>query len=203
LLYTGQEKEYKQAKQRAADTLGVRMLPSNRDVAAQLDKIADEMEGSSRREKLVQMRRDALSVMVTLGDFSPRLVGSVWRGTAHINSDIDIEVFCSDHRTVLQRLERNGFTVGKAMWQAVTKGTRAESAFHIYTGTGSEHEVELVVRSPEKMNETDTCETYGDIIKGLNTHQLRNILLTHPTQKFVPVSSTRSCRENMNCFVEQ
>ena len=33
LLYTSQEKEYKQAKKRASETLGARVLPSNLEVA--------------------------------------------------------------------------------------------------------------------------------------------------------------------------
>jgi len=187
LLYTQQEKEYKQAKQRAADTFGARTLPSNKNVAEELDKTADEIEGPARKERLAQMRKDALTVMVILGDYHPRLVGSTWRGTAHRNSDIDIEIFTSDHKAVLARLKQNGYAVQKSGWQAVTKGAETERAFHIYLVSVSLHEVELVVRSPEKLNEINKCEIYGDIIKGLDIHQLRRALLTHPVQKFVPM----------------
>jgi len=189
LLYTEQEKEYKQAKQRAADTFGVRTWPSNKKVAEELDKTADEIEGPARKERLAQMRKDALSVMVVLGDFHPRLVGSVWRGTAHRNSDIDIEIFTSEHKTVLERLKQNGFAVQKTGWQVVTKGAGTERAFHVYLVSASLNEVELVVRSPEKINEINKCEIYGDIIKGLNIHQLRRVLLINPIQKFAPARS--------------
>lgn len=186
LLYTQQEKEYKQAKQRAAEALRVRVLPRNKDVAEELDRIADELEGPARKEKMSQMRRDALSIMVMLGDFHPRLVGSVWRGTANKNSDIDIEAFTSDYSAVLQRLNQNGFIGSEASWHAVTKGLRTERAFHIYVALPSGNQVELVVRDPEKMNETDKCEIYGDTIRGLNVHELRRVLLTNPVQRFVP-----------------
>jgi len=186
LLYTQQEKEYKQAKQRAAETLGSRTLPSNRHVAEELDRIADEMEGSARKETLTQMRRDALSVMVLLGEFHPKLVGSVWRGTAHKNSDVDIEVFTSDCSSVLERLGQNNYTIRKAEWQTVTKGARTERAFHVYFDSASGNKVELIVRNPEKMNEIDRCEIYGDTIKGLNMHQLRRVLLTNPAKEFMP-----------------
>jgi len=186
LLYTQQEKEYKQAKQRAAETLGARTLPSNKHVAEELDRVADEMEGPSRKEKLVQMRRDALSVMVVLGEFHPRLVGSVWRGTAHRGSDIDIEAFASDCSSVLERLGQNNYAPREAEWQIVTKGAGTERAFHIYFTSAIGSEVELVIRSPEKMNETDKCEIYGDTIKGLNIHQLRRVLLANPAKHFVP-----------------
>jgi len=186
LLYTQQEKEYKQAKQRAAQTLGARLLPSNKDVALELDKIADEMEGSERTERLTRMRKDALSIMVILGDFHPRLVGSVWRGTAHRSSDIDIETFTSDPTVTLERITQNGLTIRTAEWQLVTKRQERERAFHIYLTMPSANEVELIVRSPEKMNEVDQCEIYGDAVKGLNIHQLRRVLLSDPLQRFVP-----------------
>jgi len=187
LLYTQQEKEYKQAKQRAAETLGARTLPSNKHVSEELNRISDEIEGPARKEKLTQMRRDALSVMVVLGEFHPKLVGSVWRGTAHKNSDIDIEVFASDCSSVLERLGQNNYTIRKAEWQTVTKGAGTERAFHVYFVSAFGNEVELVVRNPEKMNEIDKCEIYGDTIKGLNVHQLRRVLLTDPDKKFVPL----------------
>jgi len=42
LLYFGAEKEYKQAKLKAAKTFGVHFLPSNLEVAIEFDKIAEE-----------------------------------------------------------------------------------------------------------------------------------------------------------------
>lgn len=186
LLYSSQEKEYKQAKRRAADTLGARILPSNREVAEELDKIADETEGLIRRERLIQMRKDALSVMVSLGKFQPKLVGSVWRGTAHRDSDIDIEAFSSDPKIVLESLRQAGLSTRRAEWQTVTKGDRKEKALHIYVALPNRNEVEVVVRDPEEMKETDKCEIYGDIIKGLNMHQLRKILTENPAARLLP-----------------
>jgi hypothetical protein len=56
LLYFGAEKEYKQAKLKAAKTFGVHFLPTNLEVALELDRIAEEKEGSARKERLVLMR---------------------------------------------------------------------------------------------------------------------------------------------------
>ena len=186
LLYTQQEKEFKQAKHQAAKALATRTLPSNKDIAHEIDKLADETEGSARRERLVEMRKDALAIMVLLGEFTPRLVGSVWRGTANKNSDIDIEIFTSDQAQVLQKLKSNDLTPTKVEWQSVTKGNKSEKALHIQMTLQSGNEVELIARAPEKMNQTDKCETYGDPIRGLNIHQLRRLLLINPVQKFVP-----------------
>ena len=81
LLYFGEEKEYKQAKTKAAQTLGTHFLPSNLEVALELDKIAEEHEGAKRRERLIEMRKEALKIMRLLSAYCPVLIGSVWRGT--------------------------------------------------------------------------------------------------------------------------
>ena len=186
LLYTSQEKEYKQAKKRAIKTLGVRVLPSNFEVAEELDKIAEEREGQSRRERLLQMRKEALKIMEFLKDFHPKLIGSVWRGTTHQNSDIDIVTFSSTPKTVLAQLQKSNFKVAKTEWLAVTKMGKKESSFHIYLALPSGNEVEVVVRSPERIRRLERCEIYRDVVTGLNYHQLQKILKENPLQKFVP-----------------
>ncbi len=188
LLYTSQEKEYKQAKRRAAQTLGARILPSNIEVAIEFDRIAEDMEGPLRKERLLQMRKRALQLMKTLKDFNPRLVGSVWRGTAHRNSDIDIIVFSSDPTIVLTQLQKSNFSIVRKEWQSVTKRGKKESSFHIHLISGSDNEVEVVVRSPERIGLFEKCEIYGDYVTGLNLPQLQRTLEENPLRKFVPNS---------------
>ncbi|MFQ6065153.1 MAG: nucleotidyltransferase domain-containing protein [Candidatus Bathyarchaeia archaeon] len=186
LLYTLQEKEYKQAKIRAGKTLGVRVLPSNLEVAKELDVLAEEMEGPSRKRLLLQMRKEALKMMRILASFNARLVGSVWRGTAHHNSDIDIITFSSNPKAVLERLRDAELTIERAEWSSVTKGGRRESSFHIYLVLPSGNKVEVVVRSPDKMGVVERCEIYGDGVTGLNYSQLKKVLEEDPHRKFVP-----------------
>jgi len=186
LLYTSQEKEYKQAKRRAAQTLGVRLLPSNLEIAEELDKISEEKEGLSRQERLTQMRREALKIMETLKDFHPRLVGSVWRGTIHKNSDIDITTLSHDPEAVCAKLQESNFQIAKTEWCSVTKQGQKEASFHIHVLLLSNNEAEVVVRSPEKMGVQERCEIYGDTVTGLNYLQLKKVLEEKPLQRFVP-----------------
>jgi len=186
LLYTLQEKEYKQAKQRAAQNLGTRVLPSNIEVAKELDNLADESEGSARQERLLQMRSEALQIMKVLKDFHPKLIGSVWRGTAHRDSDIDIATFSSEPTTVLQKLEHEGFKAAKTEWQSAPKLDKREKSFHIYLSLPSGNEAEVVVRSLERINQKIRCEIYGDTVTGLNLRQLERLLEENPLQKFTP-----------------
>ena len=111
LLYTSQEKEYKQAKKRAAETLGARVLPSNLEVAEELDRIAEEREGAQRKKLLLRMRKEAHEIMEALKEFNPRLVGSVWRGTTSQNSDIDIVTFSQDSSQVSEQLRKHNFVL--------------------------------------------------------------------------------------------
>lgn len=186
LLYTEQEKEYKQAKRRAAQSLGVKVFPSNLEVAEEMDRIAEENEGPLRRERLIQMRRDALQIMEILKDFYPRLIGSVWRGTAHRNSDIDIDTFSLTPENVLAKLQENHFQVEGTGWRSVTKGGKAVSSFHIHITLPSYNEAEIGVRSPENRNRFRKCEIYGDLMVGLNFSQLKKVLEENPLKRFVP-----------------
>jgi predicted nucleotidyltransferase len=93
LLYIGTVKEYKDAKEMAAASLGLKSLPSNYEVAVELDRYSAMMEGSERDRRLVDMRVTALKVMKLIEAYDPKLTGSVWRGTARKGSDIDIIVY--------------------------------------------------------------------------------------------------------------
>jgi predicted nucleotidyltransferase len=186
LLYFGAEKEYKQAKQKASQTFGTHFLPSNLEVALELDKIAEEHEGSQRKERLVQMRREALDVMELLVAFCPVLIGSVWRGTIKQGSDIDIAVYTDEPLEVLNLLKASALQVLKTAWSSVNKRGETLSSFHIYAQTKDRYGLEIVVRSREDKGRKRKCETFGDEIKGLSIRELKKNLKTNPTQRFLP-----------------
>jgi predicted nucleotidyltransferase len=186
LLYFGAEKEYKQAKLKAAKTLGTHFLPTNLEVALELDKIAEAYEGPARKEKLIQMRKEALEIMETLKKYSPRLVGSVWRGTIRQGSDIDIAVYHDVSDEIAHVLGVSGVKIVKTEWTAVTKKGKTEDAFHIYGETSSKHKAEVVVRSPDEVGCRRKCEVFGDELKGLNIQELKLVLKENPAKKFIP-----------------
>jgi predicted nucleotidyltransferase len=186
LLYFGAEKEYKQAKDKAAQTFGVHFLPSNLEVALELDKIAEENEGPKRKECLIQMRKDALDLMQLLGEFYPVLIGSVWRGTIKQGSDIDIAVYADDPEEIVNMLKAGGVKILKTGWTTVNKRGATLESFHVYAETQSKHGLEIVARSREEIGKKRKCETFGDELKGLNLKELEKVLETNPTQQFIP-----------------
>lgn len=186
LIYFGMEKEFKQAKVKAADALGVKFLPTNVEVAMELDKIADEYEGKARQERLTKMRREALNVMKFLAKYHPIVVGSVWRGTIHHQSDIDIIVFHDKPEEVRKTLEKSGLKIVHTQQvTAMEKGDKRDS-LHIFLESPTKEEIEIIVRSPEERSKKEKCDVYGDFITGLNVEELEKLLKENPTKRFVP-----------------
>ncbi len=186
LLYLGIEKEYKQAKLRAAETLGLNVLPTNLEVAMELDKIAEENEGTARLERLVQMRREALKVMKILEKYNPVLVGSVWRGTIHHRSDIDINVYSDNPQEVLDALVKSGVKILEKGWVKTTKEGVWIKAYRILADLNSNFTTEITVRNSSEYGKRERCEVYGDTVSGLNIQELERVLLKNPTQRFTP-----------------
>jgi predicted nucleotidyltransferase len=187
LLYFGAAKEYKQAKVKAAKTLGSNFLPSNLEVAVELDKIADMLEGPAKKERLIKMRKEALKIMTILKEYCPILIGSVWRGTIRQGSDIDIALYHDTTDEVVDALKKNGFKISKTERTTETKMGTPESSFHIYVETAGKQTAELVVRNSEEAGSRRKCEIFGDEIRGLKTQELERLLKENPAQKFFPV----------------
>ncbi|MGA3111889.1 MAG: hypothetical protein ABSE15_07645 [Candidatus Bathyarchaeia archaeon] len=186
LLYFGAEKEYKQAKTKAAQTLGTHFLPSNLEVALELDKIAEENEGETRKARLVEMRWEALKVMRLLDAYCPVLIGSVWRGNIRRGSDIDIAAYADDPQEIINILKGEGMKLLKSAWTTVNKRGRTLASLHVHAETPSKHGLEIVIRASEEKAEKRKCEIFGDEMKGLRTKNLERLLKENPTQRFIP-----------------
>jgi predicted nucleotidyltransferase len=186
LLYFGAEKEYKQAKFKAAKILGSHFLPTNLEIAIELDKIVEEKEGSVRKERLILMRQEALKIMKFLDAYHPLLIGSVWRGTARVGSDIDIAVYADPPEQILEILKIFNVKVQRSCWTRVNKQGITYMSYHIYAETDVKNGLEVVVRSPDEAGKPSKCETFGDEIKGLKTAELEKLLKENPTKQFLP-----------------
>lgn len=124
--------------------------------------------------------------MQYLEDYSPRLIGSVWRGTAHKNSDIDITVFSHDPKDVMKRIAERNFKIIKVEEDVIAEGEDKRSTFHIHIILPSGDEAEVVVRDPKDKMRDEICEIYGDVIRGLSLNELRKVLESDPYRRFVP-----------------
>lgn len=186
LLYFGVEKEYKQAKLKAAKIVQFKFLPTNLEVALELDKIAEENEGPARKERLIQMRKEALRLMQVLKAYKPLLIGSVWRGTIYYDSDVDIVVYHDEPEDILKILKQNNLKIMQAEWVAVTKKGKRKGSFHVHAELPTKEKAEIkIVQSLEAFMK-EKCEIYGDEITGLSVQKLEKLLKENPAQRFVP-----------------
>jgi hypothetical protein len=99
--------DFLQAKRKAAERLGVddvAALPKNTEIEAALLERQRLFGGESHDLSLQEQRRIALQAMRLLGEFQPRLVGSVLTGTATSHSDINLHLFADASESVAIRL---------------------------------------------------------------------------------------------------
>jgi predicted nucleotidyltransferase len=186
LLYTGASEEYKHAKEQAARGFGLTSMPSNYEVAIELDLIAEEYEGEERERLLNAMREIAIVIMKDLVDYNPVLTGSVWRGTARRGSDIDINVYSSEPEDVESLLVKKGYNLRESEEVKLVKGGRTIRSRHISIQLAEGPVAEVVVRPVEEMREEARCETYGDLKRGLKLPELEKLMRTDSLRKFVP-----------------
>jgi len=183
LIYHGRAKEYIDAKEQAAASLGINTMPSNYEVAVELDRYAQEVEGSERYQRLIEMRKAALKTMRLIGKYDPRLTGSVWRGTARESSDIDIIVFHDDPHEVRDRISTT-YRVEDMETEIFQKDGLPCRSTHIRIQV-EEYPLEVVVR-PIAEKELEHCEIYGDIKRGINLHELEKLIISDPLRRFIP-----------------
>ena len=100
-------RDYRQAKQKAAERLGFSArdsLPGNAEIETAVVEHLQIFGGDSHEDYLRLMRVAALATMQLLASFAPRLVGPVLAGTADENSVINLHVFADSPEAVALQL---------------------------------------------------------------------------------------------------
>ena len=182
LMYSRLYNEYKDAKETAASNLGLSVIPSNFEVAVELDLLTEEME-PERQTRLMEMRNIALELMSVLREYEPRLIGSVWRGTIREGSDIDIVLYSSQMNQIRNMLQAKFKLTSVENSPFFVEGIPKTSTHIKLLQDG--HEVEVVVRPPEDYSE-ERCEVYGDIKRGIGVNELEKLMRTDPLRRFIP-----------------
>lgn len=95
--------EYAAAKHRAIKILGLpprSTLPDNDLVEAEVREYIALFCADTQPQELQALRSHALEWMARLQAFRPHLSGAVWRGTATRLSDIYLQLFCDDSKSM-------------------------------------------------------------------------------------------------------
>jgi hypothetical protein len=95
--------DYAHAKQKAARQAGLadsQALPDNREVEAALREYQGLYQSGSQPGELRRLREVAVKVMREFEAFSPLLVGPVLNGTANQFSEVTIQLFADDAKSL-------------------------------------------------------------------------------------------------------
>lgn len=185
LLYRHVVHDYLSAKQAAARNLKIHIFPTNTQVAQAVDALSTQIEGPARDQLLVTLRQRALQVMQLLHSFHPRLIGSVWRGTARCGSDIDLEAFCDTPQLIISRLQSKYPNLTQALVEKTTGG-KTDRFLHVSFPISSICVVDVNVKRQDMISMRRICEVYNDVITGLTYPQLQKVLMKDPLQRFLP-----------------
>ena len=114
LMYSRNQTEYYRAKLKAAKRLckgwvKPAELPTNAEIRDEIQRMANLFEGSSRFDRLREMRVEALRVMRLLCRFRPKIIGSTFTRHVRHGSDIDIHIFAASTEPVESCLDAEGF----------------------------------------------------------------------------------------------
>ena len=95
--------DFSVAKRKAARQLGAadsQALPNNEEVEVELRAYQTLYQGAEQRERIRSLRNSALEAMRALTPFRPHLTGAVLKGFAGRYSDVDLQLFTDDAKSV-------------------------------------------------------------------------------------------------------
>ena len=122
--------DFLQAKKKAAQQLGVnnkRMLPSNREIETALIEYQSLFHSKKQVQTLHEFRQIAYKTMMLLKKYNPRLIGSVFTGTANQYSEIIIHVFSDTSEFISLFLENEGIPIS-----ICERRLQVEKNHHVY-----------------------------------------------------------------------
>lgn len=166
-------KEYFEAKRMAAERLGGRRLPSNRQIRDAIVALTS-MDAEPRRRHLRTLRTVAVEVMTELSAFEPRLIGSVASGAVHAGSDVDLHVFVRDHGHLEDTFEHAGYDAERIERVVLRKGRRRR--FVHYRFEVHDAPVEVSVYEPEELHQISISSIDGRPIDRVPLGRVQRLL---------------------------
>ena len=168
---------FAEAKSRAANQLGVhgrQSMPRNDEVEAEIRAYQNLFQADEQPLWLDRMRRIALEVMDLLAPFSPRLVGSVLRGTAAREAEVTLHIFAEPPEAVATFLYDQGVRTELDAWTGRFGGDR-EIELPMYWIAVGEQPVRLIV-FPRGLHEAPRSPVDAKPMARMNRDQLAELV---------------------------
>lgn len=171
-------RDYRLAKQKAADRLGMNnrgSLPGNTEIEAAVAEHLQIFGGESHEDHLRLMRVAALSAMELLSAHSPRLVGPVLVGTADENSAVNLHVFADSAETVAMELAEMG--INHKPYERRLKSRRGQ--IELYSGFEFHHSnttIQVTVFPIDGIRQAPMSPIDGKPMKRVDTNAVQQLL---------------------------
>lgn len=171
-------RDYRLAKQKAADRLGMNnrgSLPGNTEIEAAVAEHLQIFGGESHEDHLRLMRVAALSAMELLSGHSPRLVGPVLVGTADENSAVNLHVFADSAESVAMELADMG--INYKPYERRLKSRRGQ--IELYSGFEFHHSnttIQVTVFPIDGIRQAPMSPIDGKPMKRVDTNAVQQLL---------------------------
>ena len=150
------------AKRKAARQAGARdarAMPDNKEIEEALAAYRQIYQRAEHEDVLRSLRERALTIMRSLGHFSPYLTGSVLTGVAGRYSDIEIQLFADSVKEVEMYLLNRGIRYRAS--QARLHVNRTEKLLPCYSFDIEGTEVQLTVLDKHDVRQTVRSNPMG------------------------------------------
>ena len=178
LMYSRSESEYFRAKLKAARRLcrgwvKPSELPSNAEIRDEIQRMANIFEGTSRFDRLREMRIEALRFMRMFAHCRPKLIGSTLTGHVRSGSDIDIHVFAAGVDAVTSSLDAEGLDYDVERKRVRKLG---EDRLFTHIHISGRFAVEITLYPPDKSSFVFTSSITGKAMERASISELEALL---------------------------
>ena len=178
LMAEGGIRDYRQAKRKAADRLGIHddaSLPRNREIEDALREYQRLFLGERQPQDLRLRREAALQAMEFLARFEPRLVGPVLEGTADARTPVSVQLFSDDADAVARFLEEAGIPA-EARSRRLRLDRVREAEVPLWLFAAQDLHFELTVLPSVALRQAPLSNVDEKPMKRASTAQLRQLL---------------------------
>lgn len=157
--------DYVLAKRKAARQLGApdtRHMPNNQEIDEALQKYRALYQKSDHPAILRQLREEAVAMLHLLAPFQPYLTGSVLKGTAGRQSDINLILFSDDAKAVPLFLLKHNLPFADGEWKTRIGGRIETVPSYTITSEGGTQIHVIVFPENARHSGSRRPETHAD-----------------------------------------
>lgn len=178
LIAEGGVRDYRQAKLKAAQRLGIfddASLPRNREIEDALREYQRLFLGSDQAQDVRRRREAALRALEFFREFEPRLVGPVLEGTADANAAVALHLHSDDADAVPRWLDEHGVPA-QSRSRHLRLDREREGDFPVWLFAAEDLGFDLTVLPADVLRQAPLSAIDGRPMRRASAAQLRTLL---------------------------